>query len=79
MQYAGLIHQLAAKAKTTVRDLDPTNDLSFLRVRTTKHEIMIAPGLYVYIRRDSLCVLKPFVSHADKDYMLICVQDPSQT
>lgn len=58
VQYAGLIHQLAAKAKTTVRDLDPTNDLSFLRVRTTKHEIMIAP---------------------DKDYMLICVQDPSQT
>ena len=27
-----------------VRDLDPTNDLSFLRVRTSKHEIMIAPG-----------------------------------
>jgi len=26
-----------------VRDLDPTNDLTFLRVRTKKNEIMIAP------------------------------------
>lgn len=44
VQYAGHIQQLNAKAKTTVRDLDPTNDLTFLRVRTNKHEIMIAPG-----------------------------------
>ena len=44
MQYAGLIHQLTAKSRTTVRDLDPTNDLSFLRIRTVKHEIMVAPG-----------------------------------
>lgn len=26
-----------------VRDLDPQNDLTFLRIRTKKHEIMIAP------------------------------------
>ena len=26
-----------------MRDLDPQNDLTFLRVRTKKHEIMIAP------------------------------------
>lgn len=44
VQYAGLIHQLTAKSRTTVRDLDPTNDLSFLRIRTVKHEIMVAPG-----------------------------------
>ncbi|XP_064399021.1 dynein light chain roadblock-type 2-like [Halichondria panicea] len=43
VQYAGHIQQLNAKARTTVRDLDPTNDLTFLRVRTSKHEIMIAP------------------------------------
>ena len=43
VQYAGLIHQLTAKSRTTVRDLDPTNDLSFLRIRTVKHEIMVAP------------------------------------
>ena len=44
VQYASQVGQLTTKARCTVRDLDPTNDLSFLRVRTNKHEIMIAPG-----------------------------------
>uniref|UniRef100_A0A3B4X9G3 Dynein light chain roadblock n=1 Tax=Seriola lalandi dorsalis TaxID=1841481 RepID=A0A3B4X9G3_SERLL len=44
VQYAGLIHQLVMKARTTVRDIDPQNDLTFLRVRSKKNEIMIAPG-----------------------------------
>ena len=26
-----------------VRDLDPENDLTFLHIRTKKHEMMIAP------------------------------------
>ncbi|KAL5021763.1 hypothetical protein ScPMuIL_000918 [Solemya velum] len=43
VQYAGLIHQLSFKARSAVRDIDPQNDLTFLRVRTKKHEIMIAP------------------------------------
>jgi len=42
-QYSALITQLAIKAKSTVRDLDPQNDLTFLRIRSKKHEIMIAP------------------------------------
>lgn len=44
VQYAGLLHQLAMKARSTVRDIDPQNDLTFLRVRSKKHEIMVAPG-----------------------------------
>ena len=44
VQYAGLVHQLTSKSRTTVRDLDPQNDLSFLRIRTKKNEIMVAPG-----------------------------------
>ncbi|KAG7319074.1 hypothetical protein KOW79_017548 [Hemibagrus wyckioides] len=43
VQYAGLIHQLVMKARSTVRDLDPQNDLTFLRIRSKKNEIMIAP------------------------------------
>ncbi|XP_053679603.1 dynein light chain roadblock-type 2 [Anopheles nili] len=43
VQYAGLMSQLADKARSVVRDLDPSNDLSFLRVRSKKHEIMVAP------------------------------------
>jgi len=43
VQYAGLIHQLTAKARGMVRDIDPQNDLTFLRIRTKKHEVMVAP------------------------------------
>ncbi|XP_043910635.1 dynein light chain roadblock-type 1-like [Protopterus annectens] len=43
VQYAGLIHQLIMKARNTVRDIDPTNDLTFLRIRSKKNEIMVAP------------------------------------
>ncbi|XP_076863640.1 dynein light chain roadblock-type 1 [Brachyhypopomus gauderio] len=43
VQYAGLVHQLVLKARSTVRDIDPQNDLTFLRVRSKKNEIMITP------------------------------------
>lgn len=43
VQYAGLMSQLSDKARSVVRDLDPGNDLTFLRVRSKKHEIMVAP------------------------------------
>ncbi|XP_035297590.1 dynein light chain roadblock-type 2 [Cricetulus griseus] len=43
VQYAGLLHQLTMKSKSTVRDIDPQNDLTFLRIRSKKHEIMVAP------------------------------------
>ena len=42
-QYATLLAQLTTKSRSTVRDLDPGDDLTFLRIRTKKHEIMIAP------------------------------------
>lgn len=45
VQYAGLITQLTSKARSTVRDIDPQNDLTFLRIRSKKHEIMVAPGM----------------------------------
>ena len=41
--YAAHISQLASKARGVVRTLDPTNDLTFLRVRSKKHEIMVSP------------------------------------
>ena len=53
VQYAGLLHQLAGKTKTTVRDLDPNNELTFLRIRTQKHEIMVAPG--EWMGREGVC------------------------
>lgn len=43
VQYSGLISQLTEKARGAIRDLDPTNELTFLRIRSKKHEIMVAP------------------------------------
>ncbi|XP_076469801.1 dynein light chain roadblock-type 2-like [Babylonia areolata] len=39
----GHIHNLVHKARNTVRELDSQNDLTFLRLRSKKHEIMCAP------------------------------------
>ncbi|VDQ14265.1 unnamed protein product [Trichobilharzia regenti] len=43
--YCGLMQQLIAKSRSAVRDLDPSNDLTFLRIRSVRHEIMVAPGI----------------------------------
>ena len=42
-QYSVLISSLAKRAKSIVRDLDPTNELTYLRVKSRKHEVLIAP------------------------------------
>mmetsp|Transcript_20690 Transcript_20690/g.30952 ORF Transcript_20690/g.30952 Transcript_20690/m.30952 type:complete len:105 (-) Transcript_20690:74-388(-) len=41
--HASNIAQLTTQARSVVRDLDPQNDLSLLRIRSKKHEIMVAP------------------------------------
>ena len=47
MSLTALLRTLADKAKSCVRDLDPQNDLTFLRIRTKKQEILVAPGSFV--------------------------------
>lgn len=42
--YAALVPQLAVMARSLVRDLDPQNDLQFLRLRAKEHEIMVYSG-----------------------------------
>lgn len=42
-QYSGLINQLVDQAKNMFKEIDASNDLTFMRLRTKKHEIMIAP------------------------------------
>ena len=39
--YAALLSQLAMKARSVVRTLDETDDLTFFRIRSKKHEIMV--------------------------------------
>ena len=84
--------QLTSKARGVVRTLDPQNDLTFLRVRSKKHEIMIAPGEYCFPAAAHwpcapLClfpstILRPDshklpLVYADKDYNLIVIQNPN--
>ena len=42
-QYSGLISNLCDRAKHTVKAMDPTNELDYLRVSGKKHEILVAP------------------------------------
>ncbi|KAK3828768.1 MAG: hypothetical protein J3Q66DRAFT_323528 [Benniella sp.] len=42
-QYSTLMSQLVRMAKDSVTQLDAQNELTFLRIRTKKHEIMICP------------------------------------
>ncbi|CAA90946.1 hypothetical protein GCK72_005665 [Caenorhabditis remanei] len=41
--HTAFLQQLCEKTKTSIRELDSSNDLTFLRLRTKKNEIMIAP------------------------------------
>jgi len=42
-KYSQVVSNLADSAKQAVRELDAGNDLTFLRLRTKRHELMIAP------------------------------------
>ncbi|CAI5664472.1 dynein light chain roadblock-type 2 isoform X3 [Oreochromis niloticus] len=41
LQYAGQLRQLVILARSAVRDIDPQNDLSALRVRSKSNEIIV--------------------------------------
>ena len=43
LHYAALISQLIIHAKRVVRELDPSQELEQLRLRSHKHEIIVAP------------------------------------
>ena len=38
------IPHLTSKARNIIRDLDPSNDLLFLRIKTKTNEFMVAPS-----------------------------------
>ena len=41
--YAKYISLLTKKARSLIRDIDPLNDLSFLRIKTRNEEILVTP------------------------------------
>ena len=44
VHYSRTMHHLIERARSAVREVDPQDDLSFLRLGTKKNEVMIAPG-----------------------------------
>ena len=42
-KYADVLQPYTQKSRDAIRDLDPSNDLTYIRLRSKKHEIMIAP------------------------------------
>jgi dynein light chain roadblock-type len=40
--YASSMRHLSSKSRNVVRDLKPTNELRYLRIRAKKHEILVA-------------------------------------
>lgn len=44
VKYAGLVQQLIETSKNAIKLNDPSDDLTFLRLRTKKNEIIIIPG-----------------------------------
>ena len=46
---ASAVAQLARKATSVVRDLDPLNDLVFFRVRAKNREVMVAPSQNLFL------------------------------
>jgi len=43
IQYACEMQLIIEKARGLIREMDNTNDLSFIRLRTKKHEVLVAP------------------------------------
>ena len=43
VQLSVLVTPFTEKAKGVIKQLDPDNEVTFLRVRSKKHEILIAP------------------------------------
>lgn len=43
IEYGSLISQFYTKAKNTIKALHPEEDITFVRIRSKFHEIMIAP------------------------------------
>ena len=40
--YASSMRHLSKKSRNVVRDLEPTNELRYLRIRAKRHEILVA-------------------------------------
>ena len=57
-QSALKVTELAKKARSVVRDIDPMNDLTFFRVRSKWTEIMLVPDKTCFLLSPKIKFLK---------------------
>lgn len=57
VDYAKNAKTVCDHAKTVVRDLDPSNELMFLRIGTKKKEIIMTPGKTRYLNNMTLTLI----------------------
>lgn len=74
---------LLLQARSAVRDLDPLNDITFLRMRSKKSEILLAPGEKQHgtvcpqtLDTTFFLLFRSFP--ADKDFSLVVIQSPTE-
>eukprot|EP00803_Ostreobium_quekettii_P000340 evm.model.scf_691.3 EVM.evm.TU.scf_691.3 scf_691:18481-19188(-) len=53
-QYAALLSHFTSKARCALKQLEPNEDLNFLRIRSKRHEILVAPD---YQRSDEYSLI----------------------
>ena len=56
VQYSGLLNNLVDQAKTMFKELDPTNDLTFLRIRTKVCQIFNGSFIHFEYISSGLCL-----------------------
>ena len=71
VQYGGLVSQLASKTRTIVKEMDKKNELTCIRVQSTKFEV-ITP-LIIYF--GSIILLFQLLVAPEDKYILIVQQD----
>lgn len=42
--YSAVLSRLSDQSRSAIRDLDPLNEVTFIRMRSKKNEILMAPG-----------------------------------
>ena len=62
VQYSGLLNNLVDQAKTMFKELDPTNDLTFLRIRTKVVPSFNYPTNLIFLRIKTIVISSLFLS-----------------
>ena len=76
VQYGGLVSQLASKTRTIVKEMDKKNDLTCVRVQSTKYEVRRRQKSHF---RAIIFLFLQLVVAPENDYILIVLREPDKS